>query len=556
MFHQNTASQQISVGGAVLATILAVAAIDTFGAEPAGSSTATGSSQRADSKSVSAELRKLFKKSGRQMPSLRTADLPNTTTPRLNRIRKRQDRPAVSAKKIGLFSRIFGRFRRNEHVDENIQLTPPPIILKRSPQAGGVKINRMADNRATPEDRPSRLPTVVAEQTRSVSSADEVTVRQRESLRADGPASQWKASDHTEPLVQAVTEIPTIEVMIPLEDDEFLYDGDKGVEVNAARANSGIMVKVETVSGDQAGDELGYCEKGEPSSLEPEHSPFSGLRINASDEFISPFEYSNAVTDRNELDLNFVVEGIQPFNEAETGESTAFGSVRVEESTQPRSFVRRRTVFMKPQPQVKTTKFNQWQLRSARPELSVPFKPQQSGVQKQSVTPSDRISVDGFQDESPQLPGRIQDARWEKEKIFCETVAPKSTRTTHTVSLTQTRRQKIEARRHRSGFMGFCPVELCESRELVEASAAFESRFGLNTYQFSSAAARDRFDANPARYVPAAGGADVVALVNSGEQHPGSLEFAVWYRNRLYLFHSRITMLLFHESPASFADHY
>jgi YHS domain-containing protein len=104
--------------------------------------------------------------------------------------------------------------------------------------------------------------------------------------------------------------------------------------------------------------------------------------------------------------------------------------------------------------------------------------------------------------------------------------------------------------------MGFCPVILREDRDLADMSEDHEARFGLNTYHFSSAEACDRFKANPTRYAPAAGGADVVALVNSGEQHAGSLEFAMWYRDRLYLFCSQETAGLFRADPASFGDQY
>ncbi|MCH2210040.1 MAG: hypothetical protein MK110_01970 [Fuerstiella sp.] len=118
----------------------------------------------------------------------------------------------------------------------------------------------------------------------------------------------------------------------------------------------------------------------------------------------------------------------------------------------------------------------------------------------------------------------------------------------------QSRREKIEARRHMTGFMGFCPVQLREAKQLTEGSVSHESRFGPNTYHFSSAIARDRFEANPTRYAPAIGGADIVSLVNSGELHAGSLEFALWYQDRLYLFCSRETMQMFWNAPASFAN--
>ncbi len=118
------------------------------------------------------------------------------------------------------------------------------------------------------------------------------------------------------------------------------------------------------------------------------------------------------------------------------------------------------------------------------------------------------------------------------------------------------RRALIESRAGQTGFKGFCPVELRDQRELSDANPAFTAVFGLQTYSFSSARAKAAFESDPSRYAPAAGGSDIVLLVNSGEEQPGMLDYSLWYRDRLYMFRSRETMALFSRDPSRFASEY
>ncbi len=117
-------------------------------------------------------------------------------------------------------------------------------------------------------------------------------------------------------------------------------------------------------------------------------------------------------------------------------------------------------------------------------------------------------------------------------------------------------RFRIMARTGKTGFKGFCPVTLRDKRELVDSREEFTAKFGLQTYFFSSPEAKSAFEANPSRYAPAAGGSDVVLLVNTGEEMTGALDFSLWYRDRLYLFRSRETQQLFSRDPARYANQY
>jgi len=145
---------------------------------------------------------------------------------------------------------------------------------------------------------------------------------------------------------------------------------------------------------------------------------------------------------------------------------------------------------------------------------------------------------------SPDVPAAMSEAETEQLQQMAEQERRKQ------------QKRLIQSRAGQTGFKGFCPVALRERRELVEANEQFTSTFGLQAYAFSSAESKAAFDAEPSRYAAAAGGSDVVVLVNSGEEQAGQLDYALWYRDRLYLFRSRETMTLFSKDPQRFASQY
>lgn len=108
------------------------------------------------------------------------------------------------------------------------------------------------------------------------------------------------------------------------------------------------------------------------------------------------------------------------------------------------------------------------------------------------------------------------------------------------------------AARSGNGFKGFCPVVLRDDRDLADTDAQFSSTYDWREFQFSSAEAKAKFDANPEKYVPVLGGDDVVRAAD-GEHVAGSIEHAAWFKNRLYLFGSRESMRKFVTEPARFA---
>lgn len=113
--------------------------------------------------------------------------------------------------------------------------------------------------------------------------------------------------------------------------------------------------------------------------------------------------------------------------------------------------------------------------------------------------------------------------------------------------------RKIAERAELKGFKGFCPVTLRDDRDLSDARPQFKALFQSKVYHFATEAARDKFEKNPKAYAPVSGGNDVVASKVEGAEIEGSLDHAVWFRDRLYLFSSAKTKAAFEATPSKYA---
>lgn len=112
--------------------------------------------------------------------------------------------------------------------------------------------------------------------------------------------------------------------------------------------------------------------------------------------------------------------------------------------------------------------------------------------------------------------------------------------------------RKFAARQGLVGMQGYCPVALREQRRLVDAHDQFLCYYQGRTYNVSSAAAKARFDANPAHYAPAAGGYDVVLDSEGYGEIDGKLVNAVWFQDNLYLFRTSETATKFRAAPSRY----
>ena len=117
----------------------------------------------------------------------------------------------------------------------------------------------------------------------------------------------------------------------------------------------------------------------------------------------------------------------------------------------------------------------------------------------------------------------------------------------------QAKLQRIAARKDLKGLKGFCAVALRDRRELLDTKPEFSATHESKVYYFSSAEAKLDFEKNPVVYIPVANGNDFILLTQQGKEIAGSLDHAVWFKDRLYLFSNSASMQTFVLAPTKFA---
>jgi YHS domain-containing protein len=113
---------------------------------------------------------------------------------------------------------------------------------------------------------------------------------------------------------------------------------------------------------------------------------------------------------------------------------------------------------------------------------------------------------------------------------------------------------KISERAGLKGFKGFCPVALRDQRELINSKSKFKAVFESRIYYFSASDARDKFENNPEHYAPVHGGKDIVMLRDDEKKTQGSLDHAVWFKDRLYLFSDAGSLKTFIKTPKNYLE--
>lgn len=161
-------------------------------------------------------------------------------------------------------------------------------------------------------------------------------------------------------------------------------------------------------------------------------------------------------------------------------------------------------------------------------------------TQEKMLTPSKEVP----QLQAPQIPLRVAQVTPQKPgKVHLAPVKRDDVK--------QTKMELIASRKGMTGLKGFCPVMLRDARDLVDAREEYTAVFNEKAYSFSSGEALQAFLAEPEKYAPAIHGSDVIHLSLTGEEIEGSLDHAVWYKGRLYLFTSAETMETFVAAPSS-----
>ena len=139
-----------------------------------------------------------------------------------------------------------------------------------------------------------------------------------------------------------------------------------------------------------------------------------------------------------------------------------------------------------------------------------------------------------------------------KELGIASQVNKPSTQIGMATSAPGSRVTKLSGKTEIAGLKGYCLVTLKNERKLVLTLAEHKSEYMQHTYTFASAEAKAAFDAAPASYVPTLAGRDVVRLADGAGEAEGSLDYAVWYKGRLYMFSNEVSLNTFSASPSKF----
>jgi YHS domain-containing protein len=100
---------------------------------------------------------------------------------------------------------------------------------------------------------------------------------------------------------------------------------------------------------------------------------------------------------------------------------------------------------------------------------------------------------------------------------------------------------------------GASPVALVEEQKIAMGKTDQEIRFEGWRFRFTSAAEREKFLAEPAKYYPTLAGADPVAFAE-GQVTMGDPKFASVYKNRLYILSSQENLDKFQGDPKPYSD--
>ena len=103
-------------------------------------------------------------------------------------------------------------------------------------------------------------------------------------------------------------------------------------------------------------------------------------------------------------------------------------------------------------------------------------------------------------------------------------------------------------------FDGHCLVTAVESREIIDGSPRHQTKYRGHILHFSSEEAKQTFLAQPNEYWPLFDGICSVAMLNDDERVMGKLEYAAFFRKRLWLFSSEQNLKEFLEDPADVAE--
>ena len=91
-------------------------------------------------------------------------------------------------------------------------------------------------------------------------------------------------------------------------------------------------------------------------------------------------------------------------------------------------------------------------------------------------------------------------------------------------------------------------------KKWVRGNAQHQATYDGKTYYFPNAEVKQKFAADPGKYVPALGGDCTVCLAKMGKRMPGSVFHSAYHKGRLYLFPGDEQKQMFVADPKAYAD--
>lgn len=495
-----------------------------------------------ETSTVNGELRRIFRKNGQSMPSMRSRDLPNANSPTMRMVRHRNDvaeAPELSqeeqAKKPGLLKRFLNVFKpkksRNgeEFLDEQSAVPavppPPPIVFNDTSEARPDATGNSVPARMAGFQKSDGQSVFSAGRPRIAQSpnqdAAQPLIQQPELPPADIPQANQPANQKPAGSDSRYQQPPQLQVLQddgfvdPFGEPEPVSDDSALLDLDRALLDLDSLINAPDSENDAPAVPALSLDAGEPdlaNTAATEQGP-------TTDEPLSTEQPGDPTASSQTTD---VITDAQPTeSHSEDTESETIVDQTLNESGE--------TAAAEPKSQfveVPASDPDESAAPSARPtETWAPSK--------EAVARGRELATPIELKPDPERLRQLSDKARREEQLY-----------------------RIMSRTGQVGFKGFCPVVLRNDRELIDGRKEYRSKYGLENYQFSSPKAKATFDANPARYAPAGGGSDVVLLVNTNEEVAGILDFSLWYRDRLYMFRSRETQAIFSGDPERYASQY
>ncbi|MHC4400014.1 MAG: hypothetical protein ACYTG0_10065 [Planctomycetota bacterium] len=104
------------------------------------------------------------------------------------------------------------------------------------------------------------------------------------------------------------------------------------------------------------------------------------------------------------------------------------------------------------------------------------------------------------------------------------------------------------------GLAGYCPVSIRDGKRWLKGTPAHKVfRDGL-AYHLAGEREKQRFLADPAKYVPVLNGDCVIHYAGTGRRVAGDIRFAMFHQGRLFLFTNKKAKQAFAADPQALAD--